>query len=220
MDGDLEERHIVAFLSGDPNALDDAALTALTEFAMSVIRFRFGRKIREADLEPLALDAIESAWESRRTFRGRAAFTTWLSRIIVRKTSTYHKNRLREAQNQVSLESGEGNDEDGWRELQVASRDNPAETVRMRILWEYAETVLSKRQAQAFHMWMDGYSEREIGEALAASSDDPENAAKQLLKQVRIKLRRIFDMTADTEIETKAAGPSAVGTSKTDQQKK
>ena len=192
----LTENYVDAFLSEKAQNLNDEVLVALLGFATKVIRYRFRHhKIPETDIETLALDAVEAAWQSRHSFRREAQFTTWFSRIIVRVTWKYAKRWRTDTAATVSL-SHDVNDDEGWREIQLVSNSNPAETVRIRMLWEYATTILSPRQLQAFEMMQNGDSEEEIGRALGATGD-PAETAKQLIKVARVKLRKIFDMTQD-----------------------
>jgi len=197
----LQEHHVTAFLSDDPAALGDDALTAFVDFAQRVIRFWYGRQeIRPADLEGVAVEAIEEAWKSRKTYRSEAAFTTWLTRIILRSAWRHWKKQQRVAA-EISLETDGEEHEEGWRVIQPPARDNPAAAARLRILWDSAQPILSPRQLQAFQMARAGYSEREIGEALGATNE-PESTAKQLLKHARGKLKKVFDLVEEVEAST------------------
>ena len=67
------------------------------------------RQVRDESVaKDLAQDTFLRAYRGLKTFKGRATFSTWLTRIALNVTNSYFQSReLKEQQSQVSLEVGQ-----------------------------------------------------------------------------------------------------------------
>ena len=146
------------------------------------LAYRFLRS--EADAEEVAQDAFVRAWRAIPEFRGDAAFSTWLYRIVARRAmdraATLRLRRDREASlEEVEAAGGEGVAAEGSSSPETSGRD----TRRIEAMME----VLSDAQREAVTLfYFEDHSVEDVARILAL----PTGTVKTHLSRARAALRR------------------------------
>jgi RNA polymerase sigma factor (sigma-70 family) len=107
------------------------------------------------DREDLAQQIVARLWQSLRSFDGRAQFSTWMYRVALNVAiSWYRRERTR---TRHILPAGE-------RVLNsVAERETEPDDIRL--LYKFIESLDELNKALIL-LYLDGYTNREIGEVL------------------------------------------------------
>lgn len=142
----------------------------------------------------IAADVVADAFvrinNALKNFKGNAAFTTWLYRII---TNCYLDQRKREkGKGNVSLDSGfQQDDEDVTREIEDPGRtpDELVERNQREALLHKALAQLPEFQKSMIVMY---HAEQLSYEEIAESLDLPIGTVKSRLNRARISLREIL----------------------------
>ena len=130
-----------------------------------------------ADAEDVAQEAFVRAWVALPRFRGESAFTTWLHRIVVRRSF----DRLEQLKRRRGRETGL---EDAG-ELPAFGGGDPSATTRARRL-ELLIAALAPMQRAAVTLFY--YEDRSV-EEVARTLGLPENTVKTHLSRARAALR-------------------------------
>ena len=110
------------------------------------------------DREDLAQQIVAQLWQSFRSFDGRVQFSTWMYRVALNVAiSWYRRERTRTSH---ILPAGE-------RLLDVAVPTEP-EPDDIRLLYQFIETLDELNKALIL-LYLDGHTNREIGEVLGIS---------------------------------------------------
>lgn len=142
----------------------------------------------------VAADVVADAFvrinNALKNFKGNAAFTTWLYRII---TNCYLDQRKREkGRGNVSLDSGfQHEDEDVTREIEDPGR-TPDELVERNQREELLQQALSQLPEFQKSMIVMYHAEQLSYEEIAEALDLPIGTVKSRLNRARISLREIL----------------------------
>jgi RNA polymerase sigma-70 factor (ECF subfamily) len=135
-----------------------------------------------AEAEDLRQEVFVSLWRKIGTFRGEAAFTTWLHRFTVNQVLMYW--RKRRARPEGSLEEG------GLPAKVALVAGRPKQTpVIDRIIIERAVASLPPGYRNVFKLYdVEGYEHKEVARLLGIS----EGTSKSQLHRARLKLRSLI----------------------------
>jgi RNA polymerase sigma-70 factor (ECF subfamily) len=110
------------------------------------------------DRDDLAQQIVAQLWQSFRSFDGRVEFSTWMYRVALNVAiSWYRRERTRTSH---ILPAGE-------HLLDVAA-ETETEPDDIRLLYQFIETLDELNKALIL-LYLDGYTNREIGEVLGIS---------------------------------------------------
>ena len=170
---DAETADVALAASGDSHAFE-----RLYRRHVARIHSLARRMVDAAEADDLTQDVFVRAWEKLHTFRGQAAFGTWLYRLAVnvilgrRKTMAIDRGRFDASEDALAGVAG--------------SREAPAE----RLDFEAAVGRLPERARQVFLLHdMAGYRHEEIAELLGVVP----GTSKSQLHHARMALRRHLD---------------------------
>lgn len=173
--GDLGRREEIAWVgriaSGDPDALAEAYHT----HADHVYGIAFGIIRSMTDAEDVVQEIFAALPEKAKTFQGRAAFSTWLYRVVVRTAMASVQDNRRRRRLLEDL------DRIGGRRSHAA--DDPV--TRIAVERGYASLPVKYRAV----LWLrarEGWSHAEIAETLGISVD----LSCQWLHRAREQLQR------------------------------
>jgi RNA polymerase sigma-70 factor (ECF subfamily) len=143
-----------------------------------------------ADAEELTQEAFLQVFRKIDTFRGEAAFSTWLHRLTVNVVLM----RLRKKKvTQVSLEETVGGDESDEQKKEFGAADLTLKGSIDRLNLERAIAQLPPGYRQAFVLHdVQGYEHHEIAEMLGSSIGN----SKSQLHKGRARLRKLLRDTA------------------------
>lgn len=128
----------------------------------------------------LTHDAFVRAWERLSTFRGEAAFDTWMHRLAVNVVLTASRTERRRMARMVSTD-----DEDSFG----AAAGNPAGDVESRLDIESAIAALPNRAREVFVLHdVEGYRHDEIAERLELQ---PSSVRAQLHRARQLMMRML-----------------------------
>ncbi|HWO88630.1 MAG TPA: RNA polymerase sigma factor [Gemmatimonadales bacterium] len=131
----------------------------------------------EGDVDELTQDVFVRAWERLGTFRGEAAFGTWLHRLTVNHVLNWQKSAWRERQR---IDSDADADQGAGR--------SRAPDVAMDL--EEALRLLPRGARQVFVLYdVEGYRHDEIGKMLGVT----EGTSKAQLHRARMLLRNFLE---------------------------
>ncbi len=181
------------FHQDEPELLARCRRGDVAAFAVLVERHRdraFGLALRvirsKADAEEVAQDAFVSAWESLDRFRGEAKFSTWLYRIVWRKSLDRAESLRRRGRREVAVEDPARVETERDVDRLGAAPDGggvpPGDSVRLeRLLASLPE--LSRAVVTLYY-----YEDRSVGE-VATALGIPEGTVKTHLYRSRMALR-------------------------------
>jgi RNA polymerase sigma-70 factor (ECF subfamily) len=161
--------------------------TAFEEIHSRYRRFVYNIAFRmtgnEADAEDLTQDSFICVLRWIGSFRGEAAFTTWLYRLVVNQVRTHFRRRRKRPEDQTSDE------EVLERELSVARRANANPAVIDRIAIEEAARRLPPGYRTAFILHdVEGYEHKEVAGMLGRTT----GCSKSQLHKARAGLRKLL----------------------------
>ncbi len=163
---------VAAARAGDPQAfrtLVDRHRDRAVALALRVLR-------SPRDAEECAQDAFVRAWRALPAFRGEAAFSTWLHRIVLRAALDRAPSLKARHTRERSLQDAGA--------FPAPAPAGPAETLARRVEALLAALTPAQRAVVTLHYWQ-GCPVRDIGEALGM----PENTVKTHLRRARLGLR-------------------------------
>jgi RNA polymerase sigma-70 factor (ECF subfamily) len=132
------------------------------------------RMVPDDDAEELTQDVFVRAWQKLGTFRGDAAFGTWLHRLAV--------NLMLERRHQLGTRRKRYEDDDATLALVPARRDTPEAAMDL----EGAMTRLPDGAREVFVLHdVEGYRHEEIAEMLGIAA----GTSKSQLHRARMALR-------------------------------
>jgi len=133
-------------------------------FALCLRMSRDRERARE-----LAHDAFVRAWEKMSTFRGEAAFSTWMHRLTVNLVLERQRSERRRAAHEVTVADRDGDDDEGTIErmpLQLVRHDEGE-----RLDLEAAIRTLPPNARMVFVLHeVEGYQHDEIAETMGIAS--------------------------------------------------
>ncbi len=133
----------------------------------------------ESDAEDAVQEAFLKVYRGAASFRGRAALSTWIYRILV--NTCYDLLRRRRRRSEDALDAFPGDDKTA---LPARSGDH-----RLRLAIEQGVSRLRPRQREVFILSaVEGFSHREIAEVL----DIPEGTSRTLLFEAKRRLQTIL----------------------------
>ncbi len=180
----LDERHAIEQLkAGDPAGFEVLFQTHKRRVFNLCLRITNNRAIAEE----LTQEAFLNVFRRITTFRGDAAFTTWLHRIAANCALMYIREQ-RSRISETSLQEFEETDEGHQRDT-LGRHDAVLAGCLDRVELEYAVTQLPPgyRVVLVLHD-IEGYEHTEIAEMLCCSVGN----TKSQLHKARLKLRRIL----------------------------
>lgn len=139
-----------------------------------------------ADAEDLTQESFISVLRKIGSFRGEAAFASWLYRLTVNQVNMHFRRRRKrpEAQlNDVELTGGESGSEHGASSARVLDRLNIEEAVRLLPPGYRAVFIMHD---------VAGYEHKEIARSLGYSAGN----SKSQLHRARTKLREVLSAPA------------------------
>ncbi len=175
--------------------------TALFEVLMRRHNERMYRAARsivrdEADAEDVMQQAYVNAYASLRQFKGRAQFSTWLTRIVINESLA----RVRRKQRYEPFAEDQSNVEMCMRREGPRDPEREAASGELRTLLESAIDGLPDGAREAFMLReVEGMSTAEVGMTLGISDD----AVKARLSRARAALRH------DLMMRTRSSAPEA-----------
>ena len=140
----------------------------------------------ESDAEDAVQETFLKVYRGAASFRGSAALSTWIYRILVNTCYDILRRRRRRAEE--ALEPGSPSQSDAESPAEVAipapSGDHP-----LRLAIEQSLTKLAPRQRTVFLLSaVEGFSHREIAEVLDVS----EGASRTLLFEAKRRLQELL----------------------------
>ena len=175
MPGMKDDRQLVALAqNGDPEA-----------FAQLVRHYQnlaLGKTGSHHDAEEVTQTAFLKAWQSIRSFQGKAAFSSWLYRLTVNAAIDLLRQRRAPA---LSLDDPDlpplADEDPGPEEASLAAE-------RRRLLWQAIDRLPEAQRTPLVLREMEGLSYREIAQVL----DLEEGTVKSRLARARLLLRRLL----------------------------
>lgn len=132
------------------------------------------------DREDLAQQIVAQLWQSFRSFDGRAQFSTWMYRVALNTAiSWYRRERTR---TRHILPVGE--------HVLNAVAEQESEPDEIRILYDFIESLDELNKALIL-LYLDGYTNREIGEVLGISETNVGTKIGRLKTTMREEVRGI-----------------------------
>lgn len=179
MPGMKDDRQLVAQAQrGDPEAF--AQLVG--RYQKMVYNLALGKTGSHHDAEEVTQTAFLKAWQSIRSFQGKAAFSSWLYRLTANAAIDLLRQRRGPA---LSL------DDPGLPPL--AGRDPGPEEAslaaeRRRLLWQAIDRLPEAQRTPLILREMEGLSYREIAQVLELE----EGTVKSRLARARLLLRQLL----------------------------
>lgn len=137
----------------------------------------------EADAEEVAQDAFVRAWRGLREFRGDAAFSTWLFRIVARRAMDRAAMIRLRRQRETPLEDVES----AGAAAGGAGPTDPAPTARdTRRIEGLLDTLTDSQRAVVTLFYFEDQSVEDVGRILSL----PSGTVKTHLSRARAALRR------------------------------
>lgn len=155
-----------------------------------------------ADAEELTQEAFLQVYRKIRTFRGEAAFSTWLHRV----TTNVVFMRLRKKHVQeVELQPAHEDDGEQWKDTShILKEDCLLSGAIDRLSLQRALDTLAEGYRVVFVLHdIEGLEHHEIAELLGCSP----GTCKSQLHKARIKLRHFLSAHGGREFSSRAAGP-------------
>src|SRR5262249_30762148 len=160
------------------------------------------------EAEELTQEAFLQLFRKINTFRGEAAFSTWLHRVAM--NISLMRLRKRKVKN-ISMENGDDPERDDRPEKQYGSVDATLSGVVDRVSFEVAVAQLPSGYKRVFELHdVLGYEHNEIAEMLGCSVGN----SKSQLHKARLRLRKLLGegfrgraTSPDSETEVRAANP-------------
>lgn len=179
MPGMKDDRQLVTLAqNGDPEAF--AQLVG--RYQKMVYNLALGKTGSHHDAEEVTQTAFLKAWQSIRSFQGKAAFSSWLYRLTANAAIDLLRQRRGPA---LSL------DDPGLPPL--AGRDPGPEEAslaaeRRRLLWQAIDRLPEAQRTPLILREMEGLSYREIAQVLELE----EGTVKSRLARARLLLRQLL----------------------------
>jgi RNA polymerase sigma factor (sigma-70 family) len=126
------------------------------------------------DREDLAQQIVAQLWQSFRSFDGRVAFSTWMYRVALNVAISWYRRERTRAQHIVPA---------GERLLDVAS-ESETQSDEIRLLYELIGKLDELNKALIL-LYLDGNSNREIGEVLGISETNVTTKISRLKRTMR-----------------------------------
>jgi RNA polymerase sigma-70 factor (ECF subfamily) len=138
------------------------------------------------DAEDLRQDVFVNLWRKIETFRGEAAFTTWLYRFTVNQVLMHWRKRRRRPE--------EALEEEEFSTEAVPGTEDPKQMpIIDRIAIEAAVARLAPGYRDVFRLHLvEGYEHKEVAEILGIS----EGTSKSQLHKARLRLRSLMGQQA------------------------
>ena len=182
------------FNKGDANAFE-FIYRSYSEFVHRICL----RMLRDpAEAEDAAQDVFVCVFHKINTFRGEAAFSSWLYRLTTNSVlMRFRKNK--HTQKWIPLE--ERRDEDGGSCCEISAQDLNLSGLLDRIDLQSAVDVLPKGYKAAFVLHdIQGYDHREIAEMCGHSIGN----SKSQLHKARLRLRKLLGGTPQKKVRQHA----------------
>lgn len=179
MPGMKDDRQLVAQAqNGDPEAF--AQLVG--RYQKMVYNLALGKTGSHHDAEEVTQTAFLKAWQSIRSFQGKAAFSSWLYRLTVNAAIDLLRQRRAPA---LSLDDPDlpplADGDPSPEEASLAAE-------RRRLLWQAIDRLPEAQRTPLVLREMEGLSYREIARAL----DLEEGTVKSRLARARLLLRQLL----------------------------
>lgn len=179
MPGMKDDRQLVALAqNGDPEAFAQL----VRHYQKMVYNLALGKTGSHHDAEEVTQTAFLKAWQSIRSFQGKAAFSSWLYRLTVNAAIDLLRQRRAPA---LSLDDPDlpplADEDPGPEEASLAAE-------RRRLLWQAIDRLPEAQRTPLVLREMEGLSYREIAQAL----DLEEGTVKSRLARARLLLRRLL----------------------------
>lgn len=179
MPGMKDDRQLVALAqNGDPEAF--AQLVG--RYQKMVYNLALGKTGSHHDAEEVTQTAFLKAWQSIRSFQGKAAFSSWLYRLTANAAIDLLRQRRGPA---LSLDYPGlpplADGDPGPEEASLAAE-------RRRLLWQAIDRLPEAQRTPLVLREMEGLSYREIARAL----DLEEGTVKSRLARARLLLRQLL----------------------------
>ena len=168
--GDGERADVALAAAGDQQAFERLYRSHVARIHSLVRRMVGG----EGDADELVQDAFVRAWQRLSTFRGEAAFGTWLHRLTVNLVLNWQKSRTR---------GRKLFDDDTLLDTASARRESPE--AAMDLETALAELPKGARQIFVLHD-VEGFRHEEIAEMLEITS----GTSKAQLHRARMLMRK------------------------------
>ena len=179
MPGMKDDRQLVALAqNGDPEAFAQL----VRHYQKMVYNLALGKMGSHHDAEEVTQTAFLKAWQSIRSFQGKAAFSSWLYRLTVNAAIDLLRQRRAPA---LSLDDPDlpplADEDPGPEEASLAAE-------RRRLLWQAIDRLPEAQRTPLVLREMEGLSYREIAQVL----DLEEGTVKSRLARARLLLRRLL----------------------------
>ena len=132
------------------------------------------------DREDLAQQIVAQLWQSFRSFDGRVAFSTWMYRVALNVAISWYRRERTRARHMVP---------EGERLLEVAS-ERETQSDDIRLLYELIGKLDELNKALIL-LYLDGNSNREIGEVLGISETNVTTKISRLKRSMRQEMTGI-----------------------------
>ena len=129
------------------------------------------------DREDLAQQIVAQLWQSFRSFDGRVAFSTWMYRVALNVAISWYRRERTRTQHLVP---------EGERFLEVAG-ESATQSDEIRLLYELIGKLDELNKALIL-LYLDGHSNREIGEVLGISETNVTTKISRLKRTMRQEL--------------------------------
>lgn len=140
--------------------------------------------------EEIAQAAFVQAYKNLKSFRGQAAFKTWVSRIAINLARS--QMRWRKLRAWISLEAFRGQEESSWEERLIPA-GNPSgderEALERRLDLERAMSGLSPREREVTALRLEGYTLSEIAQALVVSEGTVKSTLFGATRKIKERLK-------------------------------
>jgi RNA polymerase sigma-70 factor (ECF subfamily) len=188
----LDETEVPALPAGDESLLEGCRRGEVDAFERlyalhgarmkSIARNLLGH---ESDAEDAVQEAFLKVYRGAGSFRGTAAVSTWIYRILVNTCYDALRGRKRRSEDALTLETPKGARETASSPaVATAPGDHP-----LRIAIEQGVARLKPRQRDVFLLSaVEGFSHREISEVL----DIPEGTSRTLLFEAKRHLQELL----------------------------
>jgi RNA polymerase sigma factor (sigma-70 family) len=192
-DRELMRLHV----AGDPDAFEELVRRHRDRLWAVALR-TMGEPEEAADA---LQDALLSAFRRAETYRGEAAVTTWLHRVVVNACMDRHRRR------RVRQTEPLPSQEDRMAELGIAPEADPAEVLEARsTVLEALEHLKPEQRAAIVLVDMEGYSVQEAASILECA----EGTVKSRCARGRA---RLVPLLTALRAGNQAAGPNVSSTS-------
>lgn len=142
---------------------------------------------RDTDAEDAVQETFLKVYRGAASFRGSAALSTWIYRILV--NNCYDTLRRRRRRSEEALEPVSASPEDRPERAESSAFPAPATDPPLRLAIEQSLTKLAPRQRTVFLLSaVEGFSHREIAQVLDVS----EGASRTLLFEAKRRLQELL----------------------------